>query len=33
MVTALVMAVHRPNFLEAEDFGWLAWVVTATPVW
>jgi hypothetical protein len=23
-VTALVMAVHRPNFPEAEDFGWLA---------
>jgi hypothetical protein len=29
-VTAMVMAMHHPNFPEAEDFGWLAWVVTAT---
>jgi hypothetical protein len=23
-VTAMVTVVHRPNFSEAKDFGWLA---------
>jgi C4-dicarboxylate transporter len=31
MVTAIVMAVHRPIFSEAGVFAGLAWVVTATP--
>jgi hypothetical protein len=32
LVTAMVMAVHRPFYPEAEDFRGVGRVVTATPV-